>query len=112
MHNIEKYKKNYQLRKAVALRYRHGTDRSPVVTASGQGRLADRIISLAREHRVPVYEDKTLVEVLRTLKLGQEIPTELFETVAAILAFVMEVDRRQDETGAPQAIEASKQTKE
>ena len=95
MHKNEIYKKNYQLSKAVALRYKHGRDKAPVVTATGQGWLADRIIALAREHRIPVYEDKPLVEVLRSLELGQRIPPDLYETVAVILALVMEIDRKQ-----------------
>ena len=76
------------IRKAVALRYRSGQDEAPKVAAKGQGRLADKIMALAREHGIPIKEDPDLVEVLARLEVDQEIPAELYMVVAEILAFV------------------------
>lgn len=82
------------LRQAVALRYRFHLDRAPVVTASGQGWLAERIIALAHRAGVPLVEDCSLAEALRRVDPGREIPVELYRAVAAILAFLLEADRR------------------
>ncbi len=79
---------------AVALRYKKNQDLAPVVTASGQGRMAEKIISLARENKIPVEENAPLAQALRKLIPGQEIPAELYEAVALLLAYVMEMDTR------------------
>jgi flagellar biosynthesis protein len=79
---------------AVALRYKKNQDRAPIVTASGQGRMAERIVALARENKVPVEENAPLAKALRRLIPGQEIPTELYEAVALLLAYVMEMDAK------------------
>lgn len=79
---------------AIALRYKKNQDNAPVVTASGQGLMAEKIISLAREHKIPVEENAPLAEALRKLTPGQEIPRELYEAVAILLAYVMEMDIR------------------
>lgn len=79
---------------AVALRYKNNQDKAPVVTASGQGRMAEKIIALARENKIPVEENAPLAEALRKLTPGQEIPEELYEAVAILLAYIMEMDTR------------------
>ncbi len=75
-------------RKAVALRYEAEKDAAPCVVAKGAGHLADRIVELAREHGVPVQEDRDLTALLAQLDLNTRIPTELYRAVAEILAFV------------------------
>ncbi len=83
------------MRKAVALRYDRQKNRAPQVVASGQGRLAARMLALAQESNVPVYEDHELVDALRALPVGSEIPPEFYELVAQILAFVLRLDKEQ-----------------
>jgi flagellar biosynthesis protein len=74
---------------AVALGYEPGGARSaPEVLASGVGLLAERIVEKARALGVPVREDSDLAEVLGNLPLGAEIPPELYEAVAEVLAFI------------------------
>lgn len=80
--------KNKKLKKAVALTYDREKDDAPKVKARGQGRIADKIIELAREHGVPIYDDPDLVEVLATLDIDQEIPPDVYVAVAELLAFV------------------------
>jgi len=80
--------------KAVALRYDPEIHEAPVVTAKGRGLLAEKIIELARESGVPIKEDPQLVEYLAMLDIYQEIPPELYQVVAEILAFVYRLDRR------------------
>jgi flagellar biosynthesis protein len=74
--------------KAAALKYRHGKDSAPKLVAKGKGKVAEKIIEIAKAHGIPVQENKELVEFLSMLDLYQEIPPELYKAVAEILAFV------------------------
>ena len=51
------------------------------------GEIAERILEVAREHGVPLREDRELVGVLAQIDLGDEIPTALYVAVAEVLAF-------------------------
>ena len=74
---------------AVALRYREKEDEAPVVVAKGAGVLARRIRELAREHHIPLVENKPVARTLfQQVELGETIPVELYQAVAEILAFV------------------------
>jgi flagellar biosynthesis protein FlhB len=78
---------------AVALRYEAGRG-APRVVAKGTDALAAKIRDRAREHAVPVVEDKALTRSLyRICDLDDEIPAELYVAVARILAFVMALRR-------------------
>ena len=73
---------------AVALRYEGGAS-APKVVAKGQDEIAARIREIAREHRVPLVENKPLARTLHAaVEIGHEIPADLFEAVAQVLAFV------------------------
>jgi flagellar biosynthesis protein len=74
--------------KAAALKYSHGKDSAPKLVAKGRGKVAEKIIEIAKANGVPIQEDKELVEFLSMLDLYQEIPSELYKAVAEILAFV------------------------
>lgn len=81
-------------KKAAALRYDPARgDRAPRLLAKGEGFTAERLLARAREAGVPVYEDKALVEALVHLQLDAEVPPELYQVVAAVLAFVYRLDR-------------------
>ena len=77
-------------RRAVALRY--DGEGAPKVTAKGEGRVAERIIELAREHNIPYSENAELAGLLGTIELGDEIPEELYVAVAHVLAFAYALD--------------------
>ncbi len=81
-------------KKAAALKYRQGVDAAPKVVATGRGWLAERIIALAREHGVPIHEDKALVEILSTLDMYEETPPELYRAVAEVLTFIYKMNGR------------------
>lgn len=74
--------------KAAALRYNPQKEQSPRVVAKGTGLIAEKILDIAKENKIPLKEDKQLVEILSTLDLYQEIPPELYKAVAEILVFV------------------------
>lgn len=79
---------------AVALRYDPLRDAAPVVVARGRELAAEAIRELAAENAVPVLRYPQLTRALYfTAKLGQPIRDELFTAVAAVLAFVFNLDR-------------------
>lgn len=80
--------KKKNIKKAVALRYDRAVDDAPKVTAKGKGRVAENIIALAKEYGIPVKDDPDLVEILASLDIDQEIPSEIYVAVAELLAFV------------------------
>ena len=81
-------KPNKSLKKAVALRYSPENQKAPVLIAKGQGHVAQAILDKARQYGIPVQEDASLVEILSSLDLDQEIPPELYQLVAEVLSFV------------------------
>ena len=76
---------------AVALRYNPQKDYTPIVVASGHGKVAERIINLADESGVPVYRDDSTAAMLTMLNVGQGIPPELYQVVAGIYVQVMQL---------------------
>ena len=85
--------KHEQRPKAVAMQYERGKDRAPKVTAKGQGKLAERILAMAHEHHIPIHKDKALLDALYRLDLNEEIPEELYQVVAEVLAFIYRMNR-------------------
>jgi flagellar biosynthesis protein len=86
--------KKKELEKAVAILYDSQSSPSPKVVATGKGEVARRIIETAREAGVHIQEDANLVELLSKVELGEEIPAELYQTVAEVLAFVYKVNEK------------------
>jgi flagellar biosynthetic protein FlhB len=72
---------------AVALEYRRGEMTAPVVLAKGRDHMAAAIRAKAREHGVPMVENKPLAQALfKTAEVGELIPAQLFAAVAEVLA--------------------------
>jgi flagellar biosynthetic protein FlhB len=81
---------------AVALRYEPGRG-APRVVAKGRGEVARRIREEAEKHAVPLVRDVPLARSIESsVRLGGEIPADLYEAVARILAFLSQLgDRHQ-----------------
>lgn len=86
---MEKRKK---IEKAVAILYDESKPSAPKVVATGKGEVARRIIEVAQEAGIHIQEDQNLVELLAKIPLGDEIPADLYQTVAEVLAFVYQVN--------------------
>lgn len=85
---------------AVALKYRDGDMRAPIVVAKGSDLVAQRIRELAKEHNVAVLEAPPLTRALfKHTRLGDEIPAGLYTAVAEVLAWVYQLKRWKDEGG-------------
>ncbi len=82
------------LQQAVALHYDRQPDSAPKVVATGRGELAQKIIAAAEAAGVDIVQDPDLLEVLGRIPVGEEIPAELFQAVAEILAFIYRINGR------------------
>lgn len=80
---------------ALALKYEIGKQEAPQLVAKGAGYVAQKIIEVAREHNVPVVENKPVARMLfKDVELGEEIPSELYQAVAEILAMVFRLRKK------------------
>ena len=74
---------------AVALMYQSGVTSAPVVVAKGEDYLAQKIKDKARESGVEIVENKPLARALyANVDIGEQIPEELYQAVAEVLAYV------------------------
>ncbi|MGC9369194.1 MAG: flagellar biosynthesis protein FlhB [Paracoccaceae bacterium] len=79
---------------AVALRYQPGVDTAPVCVAKGADLMAAQIRRLAREHEVPMVENRPLARALHaTVEVDDQIPVEHWQAVAEIIGYVMDLRR-------------------
>ncbi|MBL9126126.1 MAG: EscU/YscU/HrcU family type III secretion system export apparatus switch protein [Verrucomicrobiales bacterium] len=78
---------------AVALRYDRKTMRAPRVVAKGSRLNALRIREIARQHQVPIIENKPLARLMfKHARVGEEIPAAMYAAVAEVLAWVYRVN--------------------
>ncbi|MDP4537550.1 flagellar biosynthesis protein FlhB [Alkalimonas collagenimarina] len=78
---------------SVALRYKQGRDRAPVVVAKGVDEMAMRIREVASEHKIPLVESPALARAIYyTTELDRPIPDALFAAVAQVLAYVYQLN--------------------
>ncbi|MEE2000053.1 flagellar biosynthesis protein FlhB [Alkalimonas sp. MEB108] len=78
---------------SVALRYKQGRDRAPVVVAKGIDMIAMQIRKVAKEHKVPLVESPALARAIYyTTELDRPIPDALFSAVAQVLAYVYQLN--------------------
>ena len=76
---------------AVALHY----DRTgaPRVIAKGRGQIGAKIIEVARAHDIPIEENEVLAGALSNVELGDEIPEDLYKSVAEVLVFLLRLTK-------------------
>ena len=80
---------------AVALRYNPEIDKAPVVLAKGADYLAAKIKEVAAENEIEIVENKPLARMLYTnVDIGMQIPPELYQAVAEILATVKNLESK------------------
>jgi flagellar biosynthesis protein FlhB len=74
---------------AIAIRYDEARDKAPVVIAKGLDRVAENIKKIAREHKIPMIENKPLAQQMyKQIDLGEEVPAVLYQAMAEILAMI------------------------
>lgn len=83
---------------AIAVMYEENTSKAPVVLAKGADIMAGRIKEKAKELEIEIVENKPLARTLYyTVEIGDEIPPELYQTVAEVIAFVYNLKNKQKE---------------
>lgn len=83
------------MRRAVAMAY-NPEDGAPKVVAKGTGVSAEAILALANEHGVYVHRSAELVNLLMQVDLDSEIPPELYQAVAELLAWLYSLEQSVD----------------
>lgn len=80
---------------AVALKYEDGKDSAPTLVAKGSDYIAIKIKEIAKENEVPIIENKPLARLIfKEVELESEIPSEMYQAVAEILALVYKLKRK------------------
>ena len=86
-------------RKAAALRYDNQEDSAPKVVAKGHAHMAEKILEIAHNYDIPVYQDADLVTILEHIEVDQEIPLEVYSVVAEIFAYLYRINKmKRDDT--------------
>ena len=91
--NVQQDAENIADKQAVALKYDSQKDTAPRVVAKGKGHTAEHILEAAQKNSVPVYQNKTLVNMLMALDIDREIPPELYKAIAEVMAYVYKMDK-------------------
>jgi len=82
---------------AVALLYKAAEMSAPKVIAKGERLVAEEIKATALEHNIPVVENEPLARsIYKATDVGKEIPQELFQAVAEVLAFVYKIKKQKE----------------
>ena len=79
---------------SIALAYDRSRMGAPQIVAKGAGAVAMRIREIARENRVPLVENKPIARALFKVEIGREVPEEMFQAIAEILAYVYGLKKR------------------
>lgn len=87
---------------AVALKYEQETMQAPVVVAKGADKVAFRIREVAKEHKVPIVENKPLARALFEVDLDEIIPLEHYQAVAEVISYVYRLQGKQMKPGKPE----------
>ncbi len=97
--------KDLMAKKAVALRYDENKEAAPVIVASGLGYVAEKIVEIANDNEIPVYEDNSLATVLTQLELGTEIPEELYQAIVDIYVYFLKFSPEMENKEEPEVEE-------
>ncbi len=79
---------------AVALKYEVGEEGAPLILAMGRGLMAEKIIDLAKEKNINIFNSPLLARAIYfTGQIGKEISEDLYASVAAILAYIFKIEK-------------------
>ncbi len=76
---------------AVAIKYDREKMNAPQISAKGKNVMAQKIIEVAKQYNIPIMKNIPLAHSLSELEIGDEIPEELYEAVAEVLAWVYKI---------------------
>ncbi|MDK2562667.1 fused FliR family export protein/FlhB family type III secretion system protein [Romboutsia sedimentorum] len=80
---------------SIAIKYEKGKDTTPKIVAKGADVLAFKIREIAKEHDIPIIENKPLARLMyKEVEIDQEIPQEMYQAVAEVLVAVYKINNR------------------
>ena len=84
---------------AIAIKYKEGETEVPKVVAKGADNIAIKIKEKAMEAKIPIIENKPLARLIyETVDIDKEIPQDMYQAVAEILAMVYKLDKNKKGT--------------
>lgn len=92
MLNALKIKAGEKKKRAAAISYNPDVDDVPVLSAFGEGYVAEKIVSKGMQSGIPVVSEPELLSMLTGMSVGDDIPPSLYEVVAKILVFVSDIN--------------------
>ena len=87
-------------KKAAALKYDSEKNGAPMIVAAGMGYRAEKITETAMKAGVPIYEDDSIASLLTQMKLGEEIPEELFQAIVEIYIYFLGFTGEKEDEGS------------
>lgn len=84
--------------KAVALGYNPEKDEAPRILASGKGKIAEEIISIAKKNGIPIQDDPILTAALMDIDINKTIPPDLYRVVAEVLSYIYRIQQKSNKT--------------
>ena len=87
-------------KKAAALKYDSEKNGAPMIVAAGMGYMAEKITETAMKAGVPIYEDDSIAPLLTQMKLGEEIPEELFQAIVEIYIYFLGFTGEKEDEGS------------
>lgn len=80
---------------SIALRYEKGVDSAPVVVAKGADIVAMKIREIAKEHDIPIIENKPLARMIyKQVEINEEIPVDMYQMVSEVLIMVYKMKNK------------------
>ncbi len=83
--------------KASSLSYDRERDRAPKLSAKGRGKVAEKIIEVAKLHNIPIHKDEDLAEILDKVEIEQEVPLEVYAVVAEVFSYIYKVNQQKSD---------------
>ena len=82
---------------AVAIKYEVGEAGAPIILAMGRGMIAEKIIKLANESEVTIFQSPLLARAIYfTGEIGKEISESLYSAIASVLAYIFKIERGEE----------------
>lgn len=80
---------------SIAIKYEKGIDSTPIVVAKGADIVAFKIREVAKEHDIPIIENKPLARLIyKEVEIDKEIPEEMYQAVAEVLVAVYKIKNK------------------
>ncbi len=94
--NVNQIPNPQKTKKAIAIKYAEGLD-VPIITAKGDGKIAEKILTEAQKNSILIEEDATLIDMLGFSDVGSVIPQNAWKSLALIFSYILKNDLEKNE---------------